>query len=75
MSKNIPFKISSPTNWDECDLTSHLEGSTRLDSLVLVDREDGKEWVLSVRGGVLNIEPFCKIERRDFKIDKIIDGN
>lgn len=40
--------------------------------LVLVDEEDGSEWIIKVKNGELIIEPKDFKRKRDFKIDKVL---
>jgi hypothetical protein len=53
--------------------TTTIEGVTRLDRLVLTDQTTGKEWEISIHDGKIITEPFEKIEKRDYRIDQIID--
>lgn len=57
------------------EVSADIEGIARIDRLLLVDQKDGKEWEISINGGQLVIEPYEKDEKRDFRINKIIDGN
>lgn len=54
------------------ELTADIEGITRMDRLVLVDQKTGFEWELSIHDGNMVIEPYELVEKRDFRINKII---
>ena len=54
------------------ELTADIEGITRMDRLVLVDQNTGFEWELSIRDGNMVIEPYELLEKRNFRIEKII---
>lgn len=58
------------------ELTADFDGIARMDRLVLIDQKTGIEWELSISNGNILIEPYELIEKRDFRINKIIDdGN
>lgn len=54
------------------ELTADIEGITRMDRLVLVDQKTGVEWELSISDGNISIEPYELIEKRDFRINKVM---
>ena len=55
------------------DMSVDITGPTRLDKLILVDQKDGKEWELIINDGSVYIEPYDRVEKRDFKIKKVIE--
>lgn len=55
------------------ELTADIEGITRMDRLVLVDQKTGVEWELSISDGNISIEPYELIEKRDFRINKVME--
>lgn len=57
------------------ELQADIEGVTRLERLVLVDQKTGEDWEVVLYDGKIHIEPFDKDEKRDFRINKIIDEN
>ena len=58
------------------ELAADFDGITRMERLVLIDQKTGFEWELSISDGNILIEPYELIEKRDFRINKIIDdGN
>jgi len=57
------------------ELQADIEGVTRLERLVLVDQKTGKDWEVVLYDGKIHIEPFDKDEKRDFRINKVIDEN
>lgn len=58
------------------ELVADFDGITRMERLILIDQKTGVEWELSVSDGNILIEPYELIEKRDFRINKIIDdGN
>jgi hypothetical protein len=54
------------------EITADIDGVARMDRLVLVDQKTGFEWELSIHDGNIVIEPYELVEKRDFRIDKII---
>ena len=67
---NSILNVSEKTS----ELTADIEGITRMDRLVLVDQKTGVEWELSISGGNISIEPYELVERRDFRINKIVEN-
>jgi hypothetical protein len=57
------------------ELQADIEGVTRLERLVLVDQKTGDDWEVVLYDGKIHIEPFEKDEKRDFRINKVIDEN
>ena len=55
------------------ELTADIEGITRMDRMILVDQKTGVEWELSISDGNVLIEPYELIEKRDFRINKVIE--
>lgn len=55
------------------ELQADIEGVTRLQRLVLVDQKTGEDWEVVLYDGKIHIEPFEKDEKRDFRINKVID--
>lgn len=55
------------------ELQADIEGVTRLERLVLVDQKTGEDWEVVLYDGKIHIEPFEKDEKRDFRINKVID--
>lgn len=56
------------------ELTADIEGITRMDRMILVDQKTGVEWELSISDGNVLIEPYELIEKRDFRINKVIEN-
>ena len=54
------------------ELTADIDGVARIERLVLVDQKTGFEWELSIYDGNMVIEPYELVEKRDFRIEKII---
>jgi hypothetical protein len=54
------------------EITADIDGVARMDRLVLVDQKTGFEWELSIHDGNIVIEPYELVEKRDFRIEKII---
>ena len=54
------------------EITADIDGVARMDRLVLVDQKTGFEWELSIHDGNMVIEPYELVDKRDFRIDKII---
>jgi hypothetical protein len=54
------------------EITADIDGVARMDRLVLVDQKTGFEWELSIHDGNIVIEPYDLVEKRDFRINKII---
>ena len=54
------------------EITADIDGVARMDRLVLVDQKNGFEWELSIQDGNIVIEPYELVEKRDFRIEKII---
>jgi hypothetical protein len=57
------------------ELQADIEGVTRLERLVLVDQKTGDDWEVVIYDGKVHIEPFEKDEKRNFRINKVIDEN
>jgi hypothetical protein len=55
------------------ELSADIDGVSRMDRLVLVDQKTGVEWELSISDGNISIEPYELVEKRDFRINKIIE--
>ena len=55
------------------ELQADIEGVTRLERLVLVDQKTGKDWEVVLYDGKIHIEPFDKDEKRNFRINKVIN--
>lgn len=55
------------------ELQADIEGVTRLQRLVLVDQKTGEDWEVVLYDGKIHIEPFEKDEKRDFRINKVIN--
>ena len=56
------------------ELSADIDGVARMDRLVLVDQKTGLEWELSISDGSILIEPYELIEKRDFRINKVIEN-
>lgn len=73
-NRNAYLKVTNKTTdgigWE---MSADFEGISRMDRLVLVDQKDGKEWELSISDGKLVVEPYEKDEKRDFRINKVIN--
>ena len=54
------------------EITADIDGVARMDRLVLVDQKNGSEWESSIQDGNIVIEPYELVEKRDFRIEKII---
>jgi hypothetical protein len=54
------------------EITADIDGVARMDRLVLVDQKTGFEWELSIHDGNMVIEPYELVEKRNFRIEKII---
>lgn len=57
----------------EKEVQADIEGVTRLERLILVDQKTGEDWEVVLYDGKIHIEPFDKDEKRDFRINKVID--
>ena len=55
------------------ELTADIEGIIRMDRMILVDQKTGLEWELSISDGNISIEPYELIEKRDFRINKVME--
>lgn len=67
---NNTFQVTSGSSKSAIEVDS--DGYTVIDKLVLVDQKDGKKWDFSIYDGQLLIEPHGKLEKRDFRIGKVI---
>jgi hypothetical protein len=68
---NSVINLNGQTN-EPYEITADIDGVARMDSLVLVDQKTGFEWELSIHDGNMVIEPYELVEKRDFRIEKII---
>ena len=66
---NSILNVSEKTS----ELTADIEGITRMDRMILVDQKTGVEWELSISDGNISIEPYELIEKRDFRINKVME--
>ena len=76
-SKNSGNNVSNSilnVNANISELTADIEGITRMDRMILVDQKTGVEWELSISDGNILIEPYELIEKRDFRINKVIEN-
>jgi hypothetical protein len=60
-------------NHSQKEVQADIEGVTRLERLVLVDQKTGKDWEVVLYDGKIHVEPFEKNEKRDFRINKVIN--
>lgn len=56
------------------ELTADFYGISRMDRLILIDQKTGVEWELSISDGNISIEPYELINKRDFRINKVIEN-
>jgi hypothetical protein len=56
------------------ELTADFDGISRMDRLILIDQKTGVEWELSISDGNISIEPYELINKRDFRINKVIEN-
>jgi hypothetical protein len=68
---NNVINVSGQTT-EPYELTADIDGVARMERLVLVDQKTGFEWELSIYDGNMVIEPYELVEKRDFRIEKII---
>jgi hypothetical protein len=68
---NNVLNLSGQTT-EPYELTADIDGVARMERLVLVDQKTGFEWELSIYDGNMVIEPYELVEKRDFRIEKII---
>ena len=68
---NSVINLNGQTN-EPYEITADIDGVARMDSLVLVDQKTGFEWELSIHDGNIVIEPYELVDKRDFRIEKII---
>lgn len=68
---NSVINLNGQTN-EPYEITADIDGVARMDRLVLVDQKTGFEWELSIHDGNMVIEPYELVEKRDFRIEKII---
>lgn len=68
---NNVINVSGQTT-EPYELTADIDGVARMERLVLVDQKTGFEWELSIYDGNIVIEPYELVEKRDFRIGKII---
>jgi hypothetical protein len=54
------------------DISADIEGTTRLDRLVLLDQVSGVEWEISIHNGKILVEPYDLDDKRDFRLSKVI---
>jgi hypothetical protein len=68
---NSVINLNGQTN-EPYEITADIDGVARMDRLVLVDQKTGFEWELSIHDGNIVIEPYELVDKRDFRIEKII---
>ena len=68
---NSVINLNGQTN-EPYEITADIDGVARMDRLVLVDQKTGFEWELSIHDGNMVIEPYELVDKRDFRIEKII---
>lgn len=64
------FSIKSPIGGDSMYIDS--DGNVVVNSLVLIDSVDGSKWKLKITDGELSSEPLDIVNKRDWKISKIL---
>jgi len=64
------FLINSP-NGDK-SMYVDSDGNTVVNSLVIIDSNDGSKWKISISNGELITEPLEVQVKRDWKISKIL---
>lgn len=70
LSSNNTFSIKSPIGSDSMHVDS--DGNVVVNSLVLIDSVDGSKWRLKITDGELLSEPLDIVNKRDWKISKIL---
>ena len=69
-SNNTTFSINSPSGDKSMYVDS--DGNTVVNSLVIIDSNDGSKWRISISNGELITEPLEVQVKRDWKISKIL---
>jgi hypothetical protein len=70
LASNNTFSINSPIGRDSMYIDS--DGNMVVNSLVLIDSVDGSKWRLKITDGELSSEPLDIVNKRDWKISKIL---
>lgn len=66
------FSVHNKSNGYNICVTD--DGLTIVTNLTLEDEVTGNKWTLKVNNGQLIIEPLDSIDKRDIKINKILNG-
>jgi hypothetical protein len=64
--------LNVKNNLDESVINVDNDGYCVVNKLVLLDEVTGRRWQVKVSNGQLLVEPVEMIDKRDYKIDKIL---
>lgn len=56
-------------------ITVDSDGNTVIEKLILKDEKTGRKWQLKVNDGELVIEPLELVDKRDLKLNNVLDAN
>ena len=67
-----PFVVNSGNN---SAITVDSDGNTTIEKLILKDEKTGRNWQLKINDGKLIVEPLDIIDKREWKIEKVLNEN
>jgi hypothetical protein len=70
LTKNVVNGIN-PSNGEDLE-NLYLNGNVIVNSLILIDQSDGSKWKINISDGNLIAEPLDIVNKRNFKISKIL---
>lgn len=71
-SKNNIFNVNGSSGSSAIEVDS--DGNTVIKNLILLDEKTGNKWSIKVSAGELIIEPAKIEDKREFRINKVLDN-
>ena len=70
-NRSASVKITNTQN-QNFDISTDIDGVTRLDRLVLVDQKTSNDWELRIEDGKIILEPYDISDKRNLKLISIL---
>ena len=71
-SKNNIFNVNGSSGSSAIEVDS--DGNTVIKNLIILDEKTGNKWSIKVSAGELIIEPLIIEDKREFRINKVLDN-
>jgi hypothetical protein len=72
VNTSSPFVVNSGSN---SAITVDSDGNTVIEKLVLKDEKTGRKWQLKISDGEIIVEPLEIQDKREWKIEKVLNEN